>query len=62
MFSGGYLVVRKSISMKVQSLELFEHAKQDSTESRVPRLKFNVHTNQILAHTFSHDTLDSVVS
>ena len=33
---------------------------QDTTESRVPRL--NVHTNQILAHTFSHDTLDSVVS
>ena len=29
-------------------------------ESRVPRL--NVHTNQILAHTFSHGTLDSVVS
>ena len=25
---------------------------QDTTESRVPRL--NVHTNQILAHTFSH--------
>ena len=33
---------------------------QDTTESRVPRL--NVHTNQILAHTFSHGTLDSVVS
>ena len=31
-----------------------------ATESRVPRL--NVHTNQILAHTFSHGTLDSVVS
>ena len=31
---------------------------QDTTESRVPRL--NVHTNQILAHTFSHGTLDSV--
>ena len=29
-------------------------------ESRVPRL--NVHTNQILGHTFSHVTLDSVVS
>ena len=26
----------------------------------MPRL--NVHTNQILAHTFSHGTLDSVVS
>ena len=25
---------------------------QDTTESRVPRL--NVHTNQILMHTFSH--------
>ena len=36
--------------------------KQDTkhSESRVPRL--NVHTNQILAHTFSHGTLDSVVS
>ena len=33
---------------------------QDTTESRVPRL--NVHINQILAHTFSHGTLDSVVS
>ena len=33
---------------------------QDTTESRVPRL--NVHTNQILAHTFSLGTLDSVVS
>ena len=33
---------------------------QDTTESRMPRL--NVHTNQILAHTFSHGTLDSVVS
>ena len=33
---------------------------QNTTESRVPRL--NVHTNQILAHTFSHGTLDSVVS
>ena len=33
---------------------------QDTMESRVPRL--NVHTNQILVHTFSHDTLDSVVS
>ena len=33
---------------------------QDTMESRVPRL--NVHTNQILAHTFSHGTLDSVVS
>ena len=33
---------------------------QDTTESRVSRL--NVHTNQILAHTFSHGTLDSVVS
>ena len=33
---------------------------QDTTESRVPRL--NVRTNQILAHTFSHGTLDSVVS
>ena len=33
---------------------------QDTTESRVPRL--NVHNNQILAHTFSHGTLDSVVS
>ena len=33
---------------------------QDTTESRVPRL--NVHTNQILAHTLSHGTLDSVVS
>ena len=33
---------------------------QDTTESRVPRL--NVHTNQILAHTFSLSTLDSVVS
>ena len=32
---------------------------QDTTESRVPRL--NVHTNQILAHTFSHGTLDSVL-
>ena len=31
-----------------------------TTESRVPRL--NVHTNQILVHTFSHGTLDSVVS
>ena len=29
-------------------------------ESRVPRL--NVHTNQILGHTFSRGTLDSVVS
>ena len=25
-------------------------------------LRLNVHTNQILAHTFSHGTLDSVVS
>ena len=33
---------------------------QDTTESRVPRL--NVHTNQILGHTFSRGTLDSVVS
>ena len=33
---------------------------QDTMESRVPML--NVHTNQILAHTFSHVTLDSVVS
>ena len=33
---------------------------QDTTESRLPRL--NVHTNQILAHTFSYDTIDSVVS
>ena len=33
---------------------------QDKTKSRVPRV--NVHTNQILAHTFSHGTLDSVVS
>ena len=33
---------------------------QDTMESRVPRL--NVHTNQILAHIFSHGTLDSVVS
>ena len=33
---------------------------QDITDPRVPRL--NVHTNQILAHTFSHGTLDSVVS
>ena len=33
---------------------------QDTIESRVPRL--NVHTNQILAHTFSHGTLDFVVS
>ena len=32
---------------------------QDTTASRVPRL--NMHTNQILAHTFSHGTLDSVV-
>ena len=32
---------------------------QDTTESRVPRL--NVHTNQILVHTFSHGTLDFVV-
>ena len=31
---------------------------QDKAESRVPRL--NVHTNQILAHTFSHGTLDSI--
>ena len=31
---------------------------QDTTESRVPRL--NVHTNQILAHTFSHGTLDNI--
>ena len=31
---------------------------QDTTESRVPRL--NVHTNQILVHTFSHGTLDSL--
>ena len=33
---------------------------QDTTESRVSRL--NVHTYQILAHTFSHGTLDSIVS
>ena len=33
---------------------------QHTTESRMSRL--NVHTNQILAHTFSHGTLDSVVS
>ena len=33
---------------------------QDTMESRVPRL--NVHTNQILAHTFSHGTLDFVES
>ena len=33
---------------------------QDTTESRVPRL--NVYTNQILAHTFSRGTLDSVLS
>ena len=26
------------------------------------KAKINVHTNQILAHTFSHGTLDSVVS
>ena len=26
------------------------------------RLKFNMHTNQILAHTFSHGTLDSIVT
>ena len=32
---------------------------QDTMESKVPRL--NVHTNQILAHTFSNDTIDSVV-
>ena len=31
---------------------------QNTRESRVPRL--NVHTNQILPHTFSHGTLDSV--
>ena len=33
---------------------------QETTESRVSRL--NVHTNQILAHTFSHGTFDFVVS
>ena len=40
--------------------EISKNYTQDTTESRVPRL--NVHTNQILAHTFSHGTLDSVVS
>ena len=33
---------------------------QDTTESRVPRL--NVHTNQIIVHTFSHGTFDSILS
>ena len=32
---------------------------QDTMDSREPRL--NVHASQILAHTFSHDTLDSIV-
>ena len=33
---------------------------QDTVESREPML--NVHAKQILANTFSNDTLDSVVS
>ena len=34
-----------------------------SRHNRIKGAKaINVHTNQILAHTFSHGTLDSVVS